>query len=203
MSHWADIFASATLFCLTALTTTQIMSPPRSLLHLSSMQVASFVAIMASLHYYMEARESDQTKRAVIRFVDWIVTAPLMRMQIYTVEGRSNDEGLKRMFIATQGFMVLSLWAELTPYSEMRFVLGVVSILLANYSVVIVQAHPTPTTMDHVCRHIMVLYTVVYASAVGGQRVYITREMLFAIMDTVVKSLFVVWLLVHHAHRIG
>jgi bacteriorhodopsin len=203
MLHWADTFASAALFCLTAITVTHVMSPPRSLLHLSSMQIATFVAVMASLHYYMETSEDDRSKRAVIRFVDWIVTAPLMRMQLYAIEGRGNEEEVKRMFVSTQGFMVFSLWAELTPYTELRFILGVISIVLANYSIVIIQTRPIPSAMEDICRHIMVLYTLVYVSVLGGPQTYITREVLFALMDTTVKTLFVAYLWVQSGNRVG
>jgi bacteriorhodopsin len=187
---------------MTTITVLNLMTPPRSVLHLTSLQVASFVALTAAVHYYMESHEDDHLRRTVIRFVDWIVTAPLMRLQIHTLQGTATDLVLHRMFLSTQTFMVLSLWAELSSHLEVQFVLTIIGLLVANYSLVIVE-NPSTAMMNRITRIIMIAYTVVYLGLIGGHKLWHVREIMFAIMDAMVKSVFITWLITHHRQVVG
>jgi hypothetical protein len=202
MKHPADVIVAVLLFVLTTTTMMNLMTPPRSLLHLTSLHVASFIALIAYLHYSVEYNEDDSLRRTVIRFVDWIITTPLMRMQMYTLENTSSDLVLNRMFLSTQTFMLLSLWAEITPWVEAKLILGVLSIMVANYSIVIIES-PVPRGIDRATRYIMVAYTVVYLSMLGGERVRYMREIVFAFMDATIKWVFVTWLILHHRQAVG
>ncbi len=191
-----DTCCSLVLLALTGLTLIQSMIPPRTTQRGTQLTCAMFVSLFATLHYSLLSYHPLTSHRILLRFVDWIVTAPLIRCQALMIESKRHIQTtINKVYITSQVFMVLSLWAELSPWVFPRHVCFLLSLFAAQISASIDDGHSPKATRAILL--IMAVYTIVYVMGFLVDGLRDAREHVFVVLDTTTKTVFVTWLILN------
>lgn len=191
--------AAVTLLSTTTLTLVRTMVPPQCPVAYNNIHLCAFTTLTAGLHYVIMGLHKDLCTRVVIRYADWVVTAPIIRLQMCALEKVKDVAALRAVFFYTLFMLVTGLAAELVGAIPIKVVLGTASVVSSALSISAVD--PYFASGPHiVCRGIYGVYSVVFFVGFLGERYRTAQEIGFTAMDTLFKTVFTTYIICNTTH---
>ena len=148
------------------------------------------------MHYQLTLGEDYPRYRLIIRYCDWVITAPLMQWLLDFRGHPSELQLLRKRFLLTQGCFVLAFWSEMCEYPPSRLLLMFVTCGTGYTSLSFWDRHKSvEPIVSSIVKIVTCIYVFVYCMFLleGWQQ---TRDHFFAILDASCKMAFVLHMLV-------
>ena len=78
--------AAVVLLSTSTVTVLRTLAPPRSIIEHNNLHLCVFTTLTASLHYTVMNFHEDLSMRIIIRYADWFITAPIIRLQMCAID---------------------------------------------------------------------------------------------------------------------
>ncbi len=203
MNHatmWLYIYlwSAVWLLCTSILTTMRLFSPQLTPFEEGALLCSTVCTMIASLHYGVMSIADDREVRRVLKYTDWCLTVPVMRLQICAVVQFTDIFVIRRMLLYCMLMLLSGLIGEMSPNTTVKVGMGFISYLWSEESVHILE-ESKPIIRHHVLhklnRNVFYIYTVYYVIGIlpDGDPWMCFLE---AITDTFVKSAMGMYLMI-------
>jgi hypothetical protein len=189
--------SSVMLFIVATATTLRTIKPAHSAVDNASFHISIFTSMLSSLHYALMGLYHSHRARVIFRCIDWLITVPLMRLQL-CAQLRVNDA---RVVKAVYGFtfvaMILVILAEVvSSLFYLRFVCVSGAVAAARESIIAQERCP-PGKPNFFLRGIMLVYACIFFAGMLHPAIDNMTDVLYAVADTGVKTVFVIYSITH------
>lgn len=132
----------------------------------------------------------DMPTRICIRYADWLVTVPIIRLQMCTIQNHMlGRHELQVMFLCCIAMLVAAFWAEILQWVPAKMILGTTSMIATEWSMTIVDPRRA-CTLHNAAYTVMIVYGLVFVVGMYSPRARIAQEIIMSILDMLAKGCF-------------
>lgn len=172
---------STVLFSVSTLTFARSLVMVHTFQNQNMQQMSAMISFIGAVHYSLMTTHVARSHRIFLRYSDWLLTVPILRIQYCTLDEQVRSKDLYSMFLSSIGMLVTALPCHFLPNHPGTAVLVMTSLLCAQESIRPIRIHRVMFIVVYGWYTILFLLDLFYA--------HMIIDIAFAVSDMMVKTL--------------
>ena len=135
------LWVTGNVFIVTSMTSNHCFNVDMSRFSTVNVWCAICATMTATFHYAIMAMTDDPTFRILLKYADWVITAPVVRLQLCAILRIHDRKVICTSIFCTMAMLALGLCGELVQPIDTKIMMGLWSCMISEYSTYILERH--------------------------------------------------------------
>lgn len=161
------VWVTGTIFMVATMASNHCFTPDTAQYSTVNVWCAIYTNMVASMHYGLMALNNQPTFKIILKYSDWLISLPVMRLQICVILRIHDKEILGTSMMCTVAMLLMGFVGEVATSFDVKIMLGFWAAMVSEYSTYVLERHYRGLEFHHLynfqknmCRMYGVLYLV-------------------------------------------